>query len=524
MDQEQNNVMASPLPSQQNQITNSEAVPTFSQTVPPAEAPHATSKVKLFIGVLILLLVAVGVGGFLFFKFKSEAPTSQSTPTLPNNESTTEPTGQSASTSDVVANDATTTQQVGNLAVLAPEDNAFFTLKQIVGGLIPAGDMGIATATVISIAGGEKWDESAARKYVEGNKEALFLLSKASAQKEYQDPFYLRLVDTSKIAEEDVINRSSPIDAFRRAVTLSNVEFEVALYDKNFAKAEQLVFEKLTLANIILNSQGELIMGVVASAVKTQALTNLIPRLIKTQKLGATSSLDFEKALTSYELPSEAYVNFLGTEAKMIKMGNEVVINMAIKEYENNVEAISILRKAADAVYPILENGMSKYRAENAKACVDINKLAAANQMDYDARQLEISPPYSGNTENNIMFYKIAQTTFLKMLTISSVWFAETHDVYRKCDDALASSVAKTIVAIKAYKDTTGSLPEALGDLVPKYLSTLPLDPYSYSQPLSYSKQNNYIYSLGRDKVNSGGSAEKIDWVKMNDPTFPLIK
>jgi hypothetical protein len=521
MDQEQNNVVASPLSLTPNQIANNETDQAFSQTVPTTEVPPPNNKVKLLIGILTLLLVVAGVGGFLFFKFKSEAPASQSTPTVPNNESTV---GQSSSTSDVVTGDATTTQQVGSRAILAPEDNAFYTLKQLAEGLVLSGDMGIATSTVTTIANGEKWDESAARKYVEGNKEALFLLSKASTQKGYQDPFYLKLVDTSKIAEEDVINRSSPIDSFRRAVTLSNVEFEVALYDKNFAKAKQLLFEKLALANIILNSQGELITGVVASAVKTQALTNLVPRLIKVQKLDETSSLDFEKALTSYELPSEAYVNFLGTEARMVKMGNEVVINTAVKEYRDNVEVISVLRTAADAVYPILENGMSKYRSENAKECTDINKLAAANQMDYDARQIEMTPPYSGNNESNIMFYKIAQTTFLKMLTISSVWFSETHDVYRKCDDALATSVAKTIVAIKAYKDTTGNLPARLEELVPKYLSTLPLDPYSYSRPLIYSNQNNYVYSLGRDKIDGGGSTEKIDWRKMNDPTFPLIK
>ena len=61
-------------------------------------------------------------------------------------------------------------------------------------------------------------------------------------------------------------------------------------------------------------------------------------------------------------------------------------------------------------------------------------------------------------------------------------------------------------LGIRAYQLETGSLPESLSDLVPKFLPTIPDDPYG-SGPLSYRLSNDSytLYSVGYDQDDDGG-------------------
>lgn len=74
-----------------------------------------------------------------------------------------------------------------------------------------------------------------------------------------------------------------------------------------------------------------------------------------------------------------------------------------------------------------------------------------------------------------------------------------------------------------------GELPATLGDLVPKYLEVLPVD-YFGGQPLHYSREKQWLYSLGADYKDDGGSLDGFyrgrcdeDKPCFNNPTVPLI-
>ena len=48
---------------------------------------------------------------------------------------------------------------------------------------------------------------------------------------------------------------------------------------------------------------------------------------------------------------------------------------------------------------------------------------------------------------------------------------------------------------------------DSLESLVPKYINSIPLDPYD-GQPFKYSKSKAIVYSVGKDLKDSGGSTE----------------
>jgi len=87
----------------------------------------------------------------------------------------------------------------------------------------------------------------------------------------------------------------------------------------------------------------------------------------------------------------------------------------------------------------------------------------------------------------------------------------------------------KAIVALKHYQSREGELPEELAALVPDYLSELPIDPFN-GRPLMYSKSDGWLYSVGDNFIDNGGSEDSRfvrychrDKQCASNPTVPLV-
>jgi hypothetical protein len=70
---------------------------------------------------------------------------------------------------------------------------------------------------------------------------------------------------------------------------------------------------------------------------------------------------------------------------------------------------------------------------------------------------------------------------------------------------SFSGSATEVFFGLRAYWGDTGALPDRLNELVPKYLKSIPRDPFD-GQPLRYSKEAAIVYSVGNDFVDSGGS------------------
>ena len=69
---------------------------------------------------------------------------------------------------------------------------------------------------------------------------------------------------------------------------------------------------------------------------------------------------------------------------------------------------------------------------------------------------------------------------------------------------------ADATLSVERYRLANGRLPDLLGDLVPKFLDTVPSDPFT-GQPLHYQKlATGYtVYSVGEDGKDDGGDEKK---------------
>jgi hypothetical protein len=83
------------------------------------------------------------------------------------------------------------------------------------------------------------------------------------------------------------------------------------------------------------------------------------------------------------------------------------------------------------------------------------------------------------------------------------------------------------VAGLERHRLATGGYPKALGDLVPKWVPTVPLDPMD-GQPLRYrlnADESFTLYSVGPNQTDNNGVFESqqgqdLDWVwPPNHPT-----
>jgi hypothetical protein len=79
--------------------------------------------------------------------------------------------------------------------------------------------------------------------------------------------------------------------------------------------------------------------------------------------------------------------------------------------------------------------------------------------------------------------------------------------VLQTTDSIALDRLLVTQLALQAYKGEHGAYPAYLSDLVPRYLSRVPDDPFSDGQPLRYRRTGGkyLLYSIGPDAKDDGG-------------------
>lgn len=100
------------------------------------------------------------------------------------------------------------------------------------------------------------------------------------------------------------------------------------------------------------------------------------------------------------------------------------------------------------------------------------------------------------------------------------------------CAQQASSCATQLSFALKSYYQDNEQLPNALSELVPQYIATIPKDPFD-GEPMRYSKDRAIIYSVGTDFIDNGGSDvpfrftldeydSDVAETDKSEPTFPL--
>jgi hypothetical protein len=139
--------------------------------------------------------------------------------------------------------------------------------------------------------------------------------------------------------------------------------------------------------------------------------------------------------------------------------------------------------------------------------------LLVSNLHYFEALSKEQKASYSKTSKIPVPDNPFTQGSF-EMIEIitgkSDVCSARAH--FTRPEAVLA--LIKTEVALRRYKGDNGAYPDRLSQLCPKYLKSVPVDPFANSKPLHYRKTGKtfLLYSLGPDMQDDGGKSGTKKW------------
>lgn len=387
---------------------------------------------------------------------------------------------------------------------LSQSDNAYYDLAKITDEIIyePTGK----TVDIAGMAAGKKWDDKIVEEIVTRNSQAFEYFIDAAHKPKLQDPVY---ADPSKITFNSVM---PSVKNWRRMAQLSSIR---AIYLAKQGKDKEALDEALNAARIgqtIQESQAPLIEYLVAVTMKSTSLETT-QKIIAESKLNNDELGKFNQEIGKFYKNEDGLVAVLKVDYAIVSHEIDSIVNNAStalkSESEKELAAIDVSNEMKK-IYYFHPNETKSLFAQNIRAGIaDVTK-SCWDIKDAEFQKMAPTSPVTAYVTENL----------IGKILFDTVSISSSSAIRKKCDEDILVGSTQAITAIKEYKNDTGAYPASLGDLVPKYLASVPFDPYD-GKPLKYSSSGKIIYSIGRDLKDSGGSTGD-DRQTMADPTFKI--
>ena len=244
------------------------------------------------------------------------------------------------------------------------------------------------------------------------------------------------------------------------------------------------------------------------------------------------------KAITttpSYK--NDSFEKVFSGELRYSTSMNDYLYNQSVSQKWRGLEAIfetwayfeesGQVHTAKDRVSQLLSSILPRYSTHPNRMFEKVaqNNYELAQQAGYYCDKIELRPTV-----------KPAESSWFDILRPngSLLYFLADQSMFRdyftrRCFAHAYVESIQTIVAMQTYKLDKGALPENLNELVPDYLDELPVDPFN-GQTLEYSKADQWLYSVGTNFEDNGGSkaAYFVRRCENNEdctsnPTFPIV-
>lgn len=384
---------------------------------------------------------------------------------------------------------------------VSDEKNAYFDLIKIEEVVYePEGK----TKEIKDMIDNKMWNEELAKEIIFNNQEAFDFFSVAVRKPNYQYPL---LADPKNINSRMIL---PSLNSWRIISGYSSIK---ALYLSKQEKKKEAIEEALSsvyVAQKMQESQVSLIEYLVAMDMKKRGFKTI-------QSIITSSNLN-NSELKKYALDMDQFYK------------NEDGLIAIIKcEYHIRSLTIDALANGDTEMFPSFteeeSHGISKKLNNNYYFRPNKTKDLFAS---YARKNIENTNKFYNNIEN-IDIQTQAPSSFIEIYLSENIIGKTLYDITatglssmntKKCNEDSLVSATQTMIAMKAYKNDNGDLPNSLEQLVPDYLSSVPLD-YFDGNSLRYSKEDKILYSIGKNLKDNGGSRVD-DRHTMSDLTWKI--
>jgi hypothetical protein len=381
------------------------------------------------------------------------------------------------------------------------KDNAYFDLIKIKDVIYePEG----RSKDIADMVDQKMWDEELAEEIVSRNQEAFEYFSKASHKPKYQNPV---LADPKNINPNIVF---PSLNSWRRMAQFSSIRTS---YLSKQGKDKEAIHEALNSVYIgqkMQESQVSFLGYLVAISIKETGLENM-QRAITSSNLSTEELKKYAKDMNQFYKNEDGFTIIFKGEYYMQSLIIDALVN-------GNTEILeSYTEEQSQDISQRLKNNYY-FKPNKTKAIF----------AEYARKNIKNANEFCNNIQN-IDIQMLASSSYLELYLTENSIGKILHDVIatslssvniKKCEEDSLVSATQVLIAIKAYQNDNGDYPDSLEQLVPDYLSSVPLD-YFDGSSLRYSKEDKILYSIGEDLKDDGGSIGD-DWKKMPDPTFKI--
>ena len=277
-----------------------------------------------------------------------------------------------------------------------------------------------------------------------------------------------------------VIHRQILLDIFEPMITQA---IEKNYFDKTFYEA--------MLRELLLVKDYENYLKDLLKSEDEFALTRMQNFKDDAQKKGVTNWEFFSEYIPRYQKQSQKILQY---QFNTIDTKSEEIFNPKVEEF----------------LGPIDEEELNKYAKELKDLSFEETK---DGNFTYTKEALEQYISISSRDEDLAI-----KMGLVSMVRRTPRFISIYYSVAAKQNNILIAT------AIKLYQLNNGHLPEKLDDLLPKYLSAVPSDPFNHFQPVKYvKKEKGYLlYSFGPDLVDQWGE-KKYNSEKTGDNEGDII-
>jgi hypothetical protein len=346
-----------------------------------------------------------------------------------------------------------------------------------------------------------KWNDSQVQDVLSKNSQAFALIDAALQKSKYQNPTY---ADPAHASLSSWMDPNQKIDPFTLLRMAKNVWLKSHLLLRQ-GKDNEALTESLKLVALgqqIAGFQPSLIEYLTGIAVMNTGL-EASQQILTGMKLTPTDLLLQTSNLEKYKNTANGLVNVIN---------NEYVFAYNTTT-GNNVDSNTMTSIRFKSRYAFEPNKTKNIYADYYRTSInDVQGFCTTiiNAKSHQPIKIEPSPL--------MMFQENSLGLILSNTMIRSIDFSAQME--KMCNSEVMISATQLMFAIKAYKIDTGKYPSSLTELAPKYIQTVPKDPYD-GKSIKYDQQKKIVYSVGVNGTDQGGSTGD-DWTKMPNPTFKI--
>jgi len=266
----------------------------------------------------------------------------------------------------------------------------------------------------------------------------------------------------------------------------------------------------IKMAQMLQDGQNGAIGYLIGLATKEIGLANL-RSLIKDSNLSSVELLSFENELNKYKESKLAM--------QQVLKGEYMVSISSFEEIEKGFRGeASLLDDEQLKNLPSFVVRSFYFYKPNQTKLLNINitqrQLNNANKKSLsEVNKIEYKEP-------NYWTIVFTENAIGKILSnIREVSFESLYA--KRFEENFSVKATQLLLALKAYKQDTGNLPNSLQNLVPNYILELIQDPFD-GKSIKYSSDKKEIYSTGKDLIDNGGNISESDWKQGDDLGFKI--